>query len=87
MASIHTTGVSSILMYVLSFSEHAFFKSIFLDFGLKPLLQWSPGILRYLKNKQNNTLSGLQIKVHIGKLFSLFLIQTICCGYSKEPSQ
>ena len=22
----------------------------------------------------------------IGKLFSLFLIQNICCGYSKEPS-
>ena len=32
-------------------------------------------------------LSGLQIRVHIGKLFSLFLIQNICCGYSKEPSQ
>ena len=30
--------------------------------------------------------SGLQIKVRIGKLFSLFLIQNICCGYSKEPS-
>ena len=23
----------------------------------------------------------------IGKLFSLFLNQNICCGYSKEPSQ
>ena len=31
--------------------------------------------------------SGLQIRVLIGKLFSLFLIQNICCGYSKEPSQ
>ena len=31
--------------------------------------------------------SGLQIIVYIGKLFSLFLIQNICCGYSKEPSQ
>ena len=31
--------------------------------------------------------SGLQIRVRIGKLFSLFLIQNICCGYSKEPSQ
>ena len=30
---------------------------------------------------------GLQIRVCIGKLFSLFLIQNICCGYSKEPSQ
>ena len=28
---------------------------------------------------------GLNIRVHIGKLFSLFLIQNICCGYSKEP--
>ena len=32
-------------------------------------------------------ISGLQIRVRIGKLFSLFLIQNICCGYSKEPSQ
>ena len=31
--------------------------------------------------------AGLQIKMRIGKLFSLFLIQNICCGYSKEPSQ
>ena len=30
---------------------------------------------------------GLQIRVRIGKLFSLFLIQNISCGYSKEPSQ
>ena len=28
--------------------------------------------------------SGLQIRVCIGKLFSLFLIQNICCGYSKH---
>ena len=32
-------------------------------------------------------LSGLQIRVSIGKSFSLFLSQNICCGYSKEPSQ
>ena len=32
-------------------------------------------------------LTDLQIRVRIGKLFSLFLIQNICCGYSKEPSQ
>ena len=31
--------------------------------------------------------SGLQKRVRIGKLFSLFPIQNICCGYSKEPSQ
>ena len=31
--------------------------------------------------------SGHQIRVCIGKLFSLFLIENICCGYSKEPSQ
>ena len=30
--------------------------------------------------------SGFQIS-DIGKLFSLFLIQNLCCGYSKEPSQ
>ena len=32
-------------------------------------------------------ISGLQIRVRIGKLVSSFLIQNICCGYSKEPSQ
>ena len=31
--------------------------------------------------------AGLQIRVRIENLFSLFLIQNICCGYSKEPSQ
>ena len=31
--------------------------------------------------------TGLKIRVCIGKLFSLFPIQNICCGYSKEPSQ
>ena len=31
--------------------------------------------------------TGLQIRVRIGKLFSLFLIQNICCGYSKELSR
>ena len=31
-------------------------------------------------------MSSLQIGVRIGK-FSFFLIQNICCGYSKEPSQ
>ena len=38
-------------------------------------------------HEKPNMISGLQIRVHIGKLFSLFLIQNICCGYSKEPSQ
>ena len=28
--------------------------------------------------------SGLQIRVRIGQLFSLYLIQNICCGYSKK---
>ena len=32
-------------------------------------------------------LPDLQIRVCIGNLFSLFLIQNIRCGYSKEPSQ
>ena len=30
-------------------------------------------------------LSGLQIRVHTGKLFFLKLNQNICFGYSKEP--
>ena len=37
--------------------------------------------------KMLTSLSGLQIRVCIGKLFSLFLIQNIRCGYSKEPSR
>ena len=39
------------------------------------------------KRHKMRSLPGLQIRVRIGKLFSLFLIQNICCGYSKEPSQ
>ena len=39
----------------------------------------------YIYGSTNN--SGLHIREHIGKLFSLLLIQNICCGYSKEPSQ
>ena len=31
--------------------------------------------------------SGPQIRVRIRIVFSLFLIQNICCGYSKEPSR
>ena len=31
--------------------------------------------------------AALQIRVHIGNLFSSFLTQNIHCGYSKEPSQ
>ena len=31
--------------------------------------------------------TGLQVRVHTGILFFLFLNQNICCGYSKEPSQ
>ena len=42
---------------------------------------------RLMSQKLLRTLAGLQIRVRIGKLFSLFLIQNICCGYSKEPSQ
>ena len=35
----------------------------------------------------SNRWVGLQIRVRIGKLISLFLIQNICCGYSKESSE
>ena len=40
-----------------------------------------------LTQKEVTALLGLQIRVRIGKLFFLFLIQSICCGYSKEPSR
>ena len=57
----------------------------------------SVGIHVYLEQTQWDLLAikhhfwweypGLQIRVRIGILFSLFLIQNIWCGYSKEPSQ
>ena len=31
--------------------------------------------------------SGLKLRVQTKKIIFLFLIQNICCGYSKEPSQ
>ena len=46
------------------------------------LLHKSAGHMDYMA-----IITGLQIRVGIGKIFSLFLIQNICCGYSKEPSQ
>ena len=32
-------------------------------------------------------LPGLQIRVHTGKLFFLFLNQNTCCGHSKQVAQ
>ena len=43
----------------------------------------SYGVLIFCKYTM---VAGLQIRVRIVKLFSLFLVQNICCGYSKEPS-
>ena len=34
----------------------------------------------------NDPNAGLQLRLHIQKLFFLFLNQNVCCGYSKEPS-
>ena len=65
--------------------------SIFKDFSRKPSIsKYFSSLLKTLlitETDENPYSSGLQIRVCIGKLFSLFLIQTICCGYSKEPSQ
>ena len=36
---------------------------------------------------KNTTQPGPQIRVRYWKLFFLLLNQTICCGYSKEPSR
>ena len=41
--------------------------------------------MNYFRN-QASGLTDLKLRVRIGKLFSLFLILNICCGYSKEPS-
>ena len=45
-----------------------------------------PYCLRYRLLK-NISRSELQIRLCIVKIFSLFLIQNICCVYSNEPSQ
>ena len=47
-------------------------------------MRFSPWLLHTGEHEPMITESGLQIRVHIGKLFSLFLIQNICCGYSKH---
>ena len=50
-----------------------------------PLVCFSSHAAYIANNMDPDT--GLQTRVGIGKLFSSFLIQNICCGYSKEPSQ
>ena len=50
--------------------------------------QWSPkDVLVDASRHTRGNSPGLQIRVSIGYLFPSFLIQNICCGYSKEPSQ
>ena len=44
-------------------------------------------VLSYDIISGSDIVSGLQIRVHIGKLFSLFFIQNMSCGYSKESSR
>ena len=44
-------------------------------------------MIREYHNHKLQTIPDLQIRVRIVKLFSLFLILNICCGYSEEPSQ
>ena len=46
--------------------------------------EWFEGSYETLKTLMH---AGLQIRVCTGKLFSLFLIQNICFGYSKKTSQ
>ena len=54
---------------------------------INPLKKARSHKLSNLDYMVEEVLSGLQIRVLIGKLFSLFLIQNICCGYTKEQSQ
>ena len=65
---------SSIQFYLLSSPYLCIISLLYLD-------------LYVLGEKLKVMLAGLQIRVRIGNLFSLFLIRNICCGYSKEPSQ
>ena len=66
--------------------SYSLFWDFFAQFSIRKWQQWlifSPklGLGKSLHYQ------GLQIRVHIGKLFSFFLIQNISCVYSKEPSQ
>ena len=73
-------------------------QNLYSSYSIRRLLpwradQWIFPALDYMK--YNGSLifgstynkSGLQIRVHTGKLFFLFLNQNICCGYSKELTQ
>ena len=54
-------------------------------FKSRPLGKTSAGVIGYATFlSHEHTQSGLQIRVRIGKLVSLFLMQNICCGYSFE---
>ena len=48
-------------------------------------IYWSHNMTMLYPNLCYN--AGLQMRVRIGKLLSLFLIQNIWCGYWKKPSQ
>ena len=49
------------------------------NFKLKNWLIWTYDFVK-------DVVTRIQIRMRIGKLFSLFLIQNMCSGYSKEPS-
>ena len=70
----------------------AFFLGLLVGGGITAIL--APICMRDWQKKKVCVLNnypfkqtGLQVGVCIGKLFSLFLIQKICCGCSKELSQ
>ena len=48
---------------------------------LTSLLCQSDDIVKFVSQLIQDLLAGLQIRVRIEKLFSLFLIQNICCVY------
>ena len=76
------TGISRIKAPSLSMVENIIlYKPIILFLG-----HWQP-VQTMIRCCIMQYCTGLQIRVHTGKLFFLFLNQNICCGYSKEPSQ
>ena len=58
-------------------------------FSLRPNYFILIGYLKTGRRGEGSTLSGsatgLQLEVRNRKIIFLFLIQNICCGYSKEP--
>ena len=80
-----------IKIFVLSIFEWPFYTGFTVVYAISEAVPNAMDINKYCISTVNvpkfQTFSGLQIRVHIRKLFSSFLNQNVCCGYSKELPQ